>query len=93
MVGLTDYDLSLKRPHSMIFEMNPDPMVALALCAPEVKVKEFAFWQGRCQNTVQSQNHGRFGRIIWKTKTYKRRGYTVIAIGRTGTPRPNYRTH
>ena len=43
MLGLANYELSLKRLHAMKFEVSPDPMVALALCAAKVKVMEFLF--------------------------------------------------
>ena len=88
MLGLTDYDLSLKWPHSMIFEMNPDYIVALALCAPEVKVKEFLFGKDVAKTPSKAKTM-----VDLEDQNIQEEGYTVIAIGRTGTPLPNHRGH
>ena len=56
MLGLTNYDLSLKRRHAMKFELSPDPMVASALCAPEVKVNEFLFGKDVAKTTSKAKS-------------------------------------
>ncbi|XP_065584556.1 uncharacterized protein LOC136043572 isoform X1 [Artemia franciscana] len=86
MLGLTNYDLSLKRRHAMKFELSPDPMVASALCAPEVKVTEFLFGKDVATTTSKAKSVADLKKSFGRPKNVQGGGPTVIADGRTRLP-------
>jgi len=90
MLGLTNYDLSLKRRHAMKFELSPDPTVASALCAPEVKVTEYLFGKDIAKTTSKAKSVADLKKSFGKPKNVQGGAYRYRRW-QNEAPRPNYR--
>ena len=90
MFGLTNYDLSLKRRHAMKFELSPDPMVASALCAPEVKVTEFLFGKDVAKTTSKAKSVAYLKKSFGRPKNVQGGAYRYRRW-QNEAPRPFYR--
>ncbi|XP_065584386.1 uncharacterized protein LOC136043405 [Artemia franciscana] len=86
MLGLTNYDLSLKRRHAMKFELSPDPMVASALCTPEVKVTEFLFGKDVAKTTSKAKSVADLKKSFGRPKNVQGGGLPLSPMAERGSP-------